>query len=79
MKQSFYDQYGRAIDKPINAIAYELSNGGDKVRGKRHLWSQLAFDVTQECNKYHDLRHYTAQHIVRELKYWLEVNETKEG
>jgi hypothetical protein len=77
MKPSFYDEYGNAIDVPVFAVAYELTNGGDSVRGKRHLWSQLAFDVTNELNKYREFNDLTSQQIVFRLKQWLEVNEKK--
>jgi hypothetical protein len=79
MKPSFYDDYGRAIDIPVNAVAYELTNGGDTVRNKRQLWPQLAYDVTMELNKYREFNNLTAQEITYRLKTWLEVNEKKGG
>lgn len=77
VKPSFYDEYGRAIDIPVNAVAYELTNGGDTVRNKRHLWPMLAFEVTMELNKYREFKDLAAQEIVYRLKTWLEVNEKK--
>lgn len=79
MKPSFYDEYGSAIDKPINAIAYELTSGGDKIRNKPELWSQLAFDVVTEMNKYREFNSLTVQQITGALKQWIDVNEKKEA
>ncbi len=80
VKPSFYDEYGeygQAIDMPVNAVAYELTNGGDTVRNKHHLWPQLAYDVTVELNKYREFNNLTAREITYRLKTWLEVNEKK--
>jgi hypothetical protein len=77
MKRSFKDEYGSAVDLPANAIAYELTNGGDLVRGKPHTWEPLKSHVWQAVQSYDDLRHLTQAKIDADVTYWLEWNEKK--
>lgn len=79
MKPSFFAEYGAAIGSPINAIAYELTDGGDTVRGQPSLWPMLEHDVIMETRKYRETENYTVGQIVYQLKTWLDVNEKKEG
>jgi len=77
MTKSFRDEYGTAVDLPVNAVAYELTNGGDAVRHRPDLWPDLARDVIAEIRRFADLDHMTETTIKARLATWLDVNEEK--
>lgn len=79
MRQRYFrDEYGTAVDLPVNAVAYELTDGGDRVRHRPDLWPDLQRDVVAEIRRFSDLDHLTDRAIQRHLERWLEVNEGKE-
>ena len=78
MGPSFRNEYGSAIDAPINAICYELTDGGDLVRGKSHTHVALESHVWSQVLKYYDLKHYSRKRVAQEVKRWLEVVEKQE-
>jgi hypothetical protein len=75
MTKSFRDEYGAAVDLPVNAVAYEMTDGGDTVRHRPDLWPDLQRDVVAEIRRFPDLGHMTDRDIQRHLERWLEVNE----
>lgn len=79
MTKSFRDEYGTAVDLPVNAVAYELTEGGDTVRHRPDLWPDLQRDVVAEIRRFSDLDHLTEQAIQHRLDKWLAVNEGEES
>ncbi len=79
MTRSFRDEYGPAVDLPVNAVAYELTEGGDTVRHRPDLWPDLRRDVVAEIRRFSDLDHLTERAIQQHLEKWLVVNEGKES
>lgn len=65
-KKNFRDEYGDAIDLPLNAIAYELTSGGtdlpDSLADLRHA-------VIKEARKY-DLTDWQIAKGARLLDRW---------
>lgn len=75
LKPRFYDEYGPAITLPVNAIAYQLSDGGDLVRGKPHTFEALKSHVWEKYQSYGDLNPLTRLEVNRKMDRWLEANE----
>jgi hypothetical protein len=62
---------------PINAICYELTEGGELVRGKPHTWEALKSHVWHQVGLYEDLKNYTQGEVNRFVTTWLQVVEGK--
>jgi hypothetical protein len=77
MSTLFRDEYGRAVDLPVNAICYELTSGGDLVRGKPHTWEALRSHAWQAVQRYPDLKHLTQAYVDEQVTAWLKYNEVK--
>ena len=76
--RSFRDEYGAAVNIPANAVAYEITNCGDDVRGKPETWSQLEQSVIKILADYHDITWQgKPEYVKQQLKVWLAVNEGK--
>jgi hypothetical protein len=77
IKPSYKNEYGEGIDMPINAFCYELTNGGDLVRGQRHKWRALILKVQAQAKRYRDTNHLAKDEIERKVRAWLDNNERK--
>jgi len=64
-------------DMPVNAICYDLTDGGDTVRGKPYLWDKLRTLAFLRAQLYRDLEHLTVSDVDRQVNRWLEHNERK--
>lgn len=74
----FYDDYGPACDLPVNAIAYDLTWGGDLVAGKPETWEALKEHVWLLIQGYHDLQRGQYKHkanVYGRMDLWLQRNE----
>ncbi len=69
------DEYGRAVSLQANAVAYELTNGGDAVRGKPEMWPDLERLVNEELERFRD--RISPGEVRYQLKTWLHWNEKK--
>ena len=76
-KLRFADEYGQAVDAPINALAYELSEGGDLVRGKPHTHTALKSHVWQTLQRYDIAARFDRREVDRRMDLWLKVNEER--
>ncbi len=76
MRRLFRDEYGSAVSLPVNAIAYELTNGGDTVRGKPEEFPALLAHVWREVQSFDDL-YLSEMQVQKAMETWLCVNEAK--
>jgi len=72
------DEFGRTVSNYISAMCYELTDGGDKVRGNPDSWYALKQQVKVECAKYEETQYYSEDMIFRYVDHWLKINENKD-
>lgn len=80
-RKYFCDEYGPAVDKPVNALCYDLTQGGDDVRGKPETWEALKESVWRRTQEYADLVHRQRRGPYgtdKEVDRWLAVNERRD-
>ena len=73
---SFKKDYGR-VNNPINAIIYELTNGGETVLRNPKAWHELRVRTYNVTRIYPELSHYSRGRVYGAVDVWLWVNEGK--
>lgn len=77
MKPHFASEYGPGVSLQANAVAYELTQCGDTVRGKPETWAELERQVNECLDAFCD--RIPPMAVARQLKHWLRVNEQSGG
>jgi hypothetical protein len=68
------DKY-RGADNLINAICYDITEGGNLVKDKPHTHEALKSHVWQATQTYSDLNHLKQTHVNYMVQVWLDVIE----
>ncbi|SOC21733.1 hypothetical protein [Thalassospira xiamenensis] len=73
---SFREVFGNNILSPICAIAYHLSEAGEKVRQKPETYASFKDAVFDRLSCYTDLKPYSRLEVESTLDAWLKTNDT---
>ncbi|MFC4236547.1 hypothetical protein ACFOY8_15180 [Thalassospira xianhensis] len=73
---SFYETFGNNILSPICAIAYDLSEAGEKVRQKPETYAAFKEAVFDALSSYADLKPYSRLEVESTVDAWLKANDT---
>jgi hypothetical protein len=72
----YRDQFPN-VDNVVDALLYDLTDGGDTVRGKSWLTPALKSHMRHLCKLYHETHFLSPETINKQIDLWLSVNEKK--